>query len=91
MATENSLRPRAVRIPGTLVDAVVVARPENHTMSYATRYSASRAAEIRAPVELAAMQLDHRKIIARRALLQIKTNQVRRGAHVYSPETCLQP
>jgi propionate CoA-transferase len=39
VATENSLRPRDVKIPGTLVDGVVVASPENHWISYITEYN----------------------------------------------------
>ena len=76
IATENSLRPRQVKIPGTLVDGLVVARPENHWMSYVTPYSPSFAADIKAPTALSPMEMDHRKVVARRALLEVVPNQV---------------
>ena len=57
VACDGSLRPRQVRIPGTLVDGLVVARPENHWMSYATRYHAGHASDVRTAAPLAARQL----------------------------------
>ena len=76
VATENSLRPRDVRIPGTLMDGVVVARPENHWMSYISEYNPGFTSEIKTPVSLSAMEFDERKIIARRAVLEVVPNQV---------------
>jgi hypothetical protein len=76
VATENSLRPRDVRIPGTLVDGVVIASPENHWMSYVTEYNPGFTAEIKTPVSLGSMGMDERKIIARRGLLEVVPDQV---------------
>ena len=76
VATENSLRPREVKIPGTLVDGVVVAKPENHWMSYITEYNPGFTGEIKTPVSLSTMEFDERKIIARRALLELGAGQV---------------
>ena len=76
VATENSLRPREVKIPGTLVDGVVVASPENHWMSYITEYNPGFTSEIKTPVSLGTMEMDERKIIARRGLLEVVPNQV---------------
>ena len=76
VATENSLRPRDVKIPGTLVDGVVVAKPENHWMSYISEYNPGFTSEIKTPVSLSAMEFDERKIIARRAVLEVVPNQV---------------
>ena len=76
VATENSLRPRDVKIPGTLVDGVVVAKPENHWMSYISEYNPGFTSEIKTPVSLNAMEFDERKIIARRAVLEVVPNQV---------------
>ena len=76
VATENSLRPRDVKIPGTLVDGVVVAKPENHWMSYITPYNPGFTSEIKTPVSLESMEFDERKIIARRAVLEVVPNQV---------------
>ena len=76
MAAENSLNPRHVRVPGTLVDAIVVARPENHRMSYFTDYNPGWSGEIRPPPPKKRMILDERKIIARRGALQLLPYQV---------------
>ncbi|KAJ9462464.1 Coenzyme A transferase [Diplonema papillatum] len=75
-AAVGSLLARNVRIPGTLVDAVVVAAPENHRMSYATAYDPAVTGEIRAPPHLGSPKLDERKVIARRAALDLVPNQV---------------
>jgi len=77
IAKAGSLHPRQVRIPGTLVDAVVVARPEHHRQTYATAYSPAFAAEIQVPLEtLAALPLDERKIIARRCAMELPIDGV---------------
>ena len=77
IAEVNSLPARAVRIPGILVDAVVVAEPELHWQTYAVQYSPAYANELRVPLEnLAPMPLDARKIIARRAAMELPANGV---------------
>jgi propionate CoA-transferase len=77
IAKAGSLHPRQVRIPGTLVDAVVVARPEHHRQTYATAYSPAFAAEIQVPLDtLAALPLDERKIIARRCAMELPIDGV---------------
>ena len=77
IAKAGSLNPRQVVIPGVLVDAVVVAKPENHTQTYATTYSPAYAAEIAVPLEsLAAMPLGPRKVIARRCAFELPPNGV---------------
>ncbi|HEX8374894.1 MAG TPA: acyl CoA:acetate/3-ketoacid CoA transferase, partial [Geminicoccaceae bacterium] len=77
VAEARSLHPRQVRIPGILVDAVVVAPPELHRQTYATAYSPAYAQELRVPLEgLAPMPLDERKIIARRAAMELPANGV---------------
>ena len=77
IARSGSLNPRQVRIPGILVDCVVVAEPENHRQTYATGFSPAFAAEIQVPLEnLQPMALDARKIIARRAAFELPANGV---------------
>jgi propionate CoA-transferase len=72
VAAAGSLPPRQVVVPGVLVDAVVVAEPELHHQTYATPYSPAYAQEIRVPLEsLQPMALDERKIIARRAAMEL--------------------
>jgi propionate CoA-transferase len=78
IAERGSLNPRQVKIPGVLVDCVVVAeRPEHHMQTFATQYSAAFAGEIRVPMNtLAPLPLTERKVIARRAALELKRNAV---------------
>src|SRR5450755_2265147 len=78
LAERGSLNPRQVKIPGVLVDCVVVAtRPEHHMQTFVTQYSAAYAGEIRVPVNtLEPMPMGARKVIARRAALELKRNAV---------------
>jgi propionate CoA-transferase len=77
IAKAGSLHPRLVRIPGTLVDAVVVARPEHHRQTYATAYSPAFSAEIQVPLDsIAPLPLDERKVIARRCAMELPIDGV---------------
>ena len=49
VAEAGTLHPRQVKIPGILVDCVVVARPENHCQTFATDYNPAFSCEIRVP------------------------------------------
>ncbi|HZT47119.1 MAG TPA: acyl CoA:acetate/3-ketoacid CoA transferase [Hyphomicrobiaceae bacterium] len=78
IAERGSLNPRQVKIPGILVDCVVVAeRAEDHMQTFATPYSAAFAGEMRVPMStLRPLPMDERKIIARRAALELEANTV---------------
>ena len=78
IAERGSLNPRQVKIPGVLVDCVVVAeKPEYHMQTFVEPYSAAFAGEVRVPAALVpAMPMSERKIIARRAALELKDNSV---------------
>jgi propionate CoA-transferase len=77
IAAPGSLNPRQVKIPGILVDCVVVARPENHMQTYATAYSPAFSSELRIEAStLTPPPLDARKIIARRAAMELQVNAV---------------
>src|SRR5512134_1122903 len=78
IADRGSLNPRHVKIPGVLVDCVVVAeRPEYHMQTFVEQYNPGFSGEIRVPVSsLAPMPMSERKIIARRAALELKANSV---------------
>jgi propionate CoA-transferase len=77
VAELGSLHPRSVTVPGILVDCVVVAKHEHHWQTFATEYNPAYSGEIRVPVEsLAPMELDERKIIARRAAIELAANSV---------------
>jgi propionate CoA-transferase len=78
LAERGSLHPREVKIPGVLVDCVVVAeKPEYHHQTFAEPYSAAFSGEIRVPAgHVEPMAMSDRKRIARRAALELKPNQV---------------
>ena len=77
IAARGSLNPREVQIPAALVDAVVVAEPEDHMQTFATAYSHLFAGRFRAPANATgSMPLNARKIIARRAAFELPVNGV---------------
>jgi propionate CoA-transferase len=78
IAERGTLNPRQVKIPGILVDCVVVAeKPEYHLQTFAEPYSAAFAGEIKVPMSaIAPMAMSERKIIARRAALELRANAV---------------
>ncbi len=77
VAESGSLNPRQVKIPGILVDCVVVARPENHWQTFGTQYNPAYSGEIRVRAgSLPPMAMSERKIIARRAAFELKINSV---------------
>ncbi len=75
---QGSLKPKDVKVPGVLVDCVVVAEPnEMHRMNYGTVYNPALSGEIRVPAEgIDKMPLDQRKIVARRAAMELPPNGV---------------
>ena len=78
IAERGTLNSRQVKVPGVLVDCVVVAeKPEYHMQTFGEQYSAAFAGEIRVPMSaIAAMPMSERKIIVRRAALELKPNAV---------------
>jgi propionate CoA-transferase len=78
IAERGTLNPRQVKIPGVLVDCVVVAeKPEYHMQTFVEQYNPGFSGEIRVPVSsIAVLPMSERKIIARRAALERKANSV---------------
>ncbi|MHB2018352.1 MAG: acyl CoA:acetate/3-ketoacid CoA transferase [Candidatus Xenobia bacterium] len=73
----HRLHPQMIQIPGVLVDCVVVASPEHHPQTFAEPYNPEYTGEtVPARNSLAAMPLDARKIIARRAARFLRRNSV---------------
>ncbi|WP_370335245.1 acyl CoA:acetate/3-ketoacid CoA transferase [Parvularcula marina] len=77
IAETGALNPRQVEVPGALVDCVIIADPDHHPQTYATRYSPAYAQEFRVPFDETESQLlSIRKIIARRCALELPMNGV---------------
>ncbi|MGI9388181.1 MAG: acyl CoA:acetate/3-ketoacid CoA transferase, partial [Methyloligellaceae bacterium] len=77
IAVHGSLKPKRVLIPGALVDCVVVSKPEHHHQTFATPYAHAFSGELRVPIDqVQPMPLDCRKVIARRAALELPVGGV---------------
>jgi len=80
IADVRTLNPRHVKVPGALVDCIVVAEGDDcHWQTFGSRYSPAYAAEVRIPltsVEPMPMPMSVRKIIARRAAMELRANSV---------------
>ncbi len=73
----GTVDPKLVKIPGMLVDAVVVGQPANHMQSFAEQYNPSFSGEIRVPLDsIQPLPLNERKIIGRRAAMELTPNAV---------------
>jgi propionate CoA-transferase len=72
LARAGSLHPQKVKIPGALVDYIVLAKPENHQMTQKTYFNPSFSGDIRVPTAaIPVLPLNQRKIIARRAAMEL--------------------
>ncbi len=77
VADHGTLDARRVKIPGILVDCVVVAPPEHHWQTFAEPYNPALSCEIKIPMQfIPSMEMNERKIIARRAAFELKPNSV---------------
>ncbi|RLE15238.1 MAG: acyl CoA:acetate/3-ketoacid CoA transferase [Actinobacteria bacterium] len=77
VAEASSLDSREVRIPGVMVDAVVVAPPEHHMQTFGTPYNPGMSGEIRVPPSsIDRLPLDYRTVIARRAAYEMTPDAV---------------
>lgn len=77
VAEVGSLDSRDVRVPGILVDAVVVSEPGKQKQTFGTAYNPAMSGEIRIPVvSLDPLPLDGRSVIARRAALELHADAV---------------
>jgi propionate CoA-transferase len=73
----GSLHPKSVKVPGILVDYVVVAQPQNHMQSITTQFNPAFSGDVKVPVDtLAPMPLDERKVIARRAAMELRPGAI---------------
>lgn len=74
----GTLDPQKVEVPGILVDAVVVASdPKYHMQTFATQYNPGFSGEHKMGLaEFVPMPLGNKKIIARRAAMELKNNSI---------------
>ena len=72
----GSLNPQLVRVPGILIDAIVV-NPDAWQIHGVERYNPAVCGEIRAPRDRApAVSLDERMLVARRAAMELRPGAV---------------
>jgi propionate CoA-transferase len=77
IADRGTLNPKMVKIPGILVDCVVVAKPEHHMQTFAEAYNPAYSGELRIPMQsVPPLEMSPRKIIARRAAFELRPNSV---------------
>lgn len=73
----GTLNPRLVVVPGLLVDAVVVARKENHQQTFAEDYNPSYSGEVKIPcAAIEPLPMSERKIICRRAAMELNPGDI---------------
>ena len=72
----HQLTPDRIKIPGILVDHVVIAEPQDHPQTFAEPYNPSYCGEVIAPDNHEAEPLCARKIIGRRALQELQSGAI---------------
>ena len=77
LSAAGALHPQHVKIPGILVDAIVVAPPEQHQQCFDEDYNPAYCGDVKIPFEsIAPLPMDERKIIARRGALELTSGAV---------------
>jgi len=77
IAESGTLNPRQVKVPGIMVDCVVVSRPENHWQTFGEPYSPAFSCEIRMPMQsIPPLEMSARKLVVRRAAFELKPNSI---------------
>jgi propionate CoA-transferase len=77
LAQLNSIDARHVRVPGFMVDCIVLAEPEFHMQNFGEQYNPALSGEIRVPLEtLSPLPLDEKKIILRRAAMELTSQAI---------------
>ncbi|EKD35182.1 MAG: hypothetical protein ACD_75C02014G0003, partial [uncultured bacterium] len=77
VAERGTLNARQVKIPGILVDCVVVSSPEYHWQTFGTEYNPSYSCEMKIPMHsLPKIAMSDRKIIARRAAFELTADSI---------------
>ncbi|MDR1193831.1 MAG: acyl CoA:acetate/3-ketoacid CoA transferase [Peptococcaceae bacterium] len=75
LAKPFTLHPKSVKVPGVLVDYVVLAKPENHMQTKKTQFNPALCGESKVPLSgVPVLPLDERKVISRRAAMELIPN-----------------
>lgn len=77
VAARGTLPPQQIKVPGILVDYIVVAKPEYHWQTNEDFYDPSLCGIVRRPMDsLPVMEMSERKIIARRGAMELVPDAV---------------
>ncbi|MBP2665613.1 MAG: coenzyme transferase [Firmicutes bacterium] len=77
LAKAGTMHPKQVKVPGVLVDYVVVAKPENHMQTMGTYFNPALSGDVKMPLaSLQPLPFDARKIVARRAAMELMPNTI---------------
>jgi propionate CoA-transferase len=74
----NTLHPKKVKVPGILVDYLVVATDtENHWQTEGVYFNPAFSGDVKIPLgTISPLPLDERKVIARRAAMELEKNKI---------------
>ncbi|GAU77000.1 acyl CoA:acetate/3-ketoacid CoA transferase [Fusibacter sp. 3D3] len=74
---DGSINSKMVKIPGIYVDAIVEAEQHEHMQTFAEQFNPAYSQDIKVPVQsIPPMALNERKVIARRAAMELKENAI---------------
>jgi len=77
LAKSGTLHPKNVRVPGVLIDHLVIAPAELHWQAAGTRFNPAFSGAIRVPLDaIPEMPLNERLIIARRAAMELEPGSI---------------
>lgn len=77
VVNNGQIKAKDVAIPGILVDAVVIGKPENHWQTFLDPYKPEFAGEVQVPANaIEPMPLNARKVISRRAAMELNPTGV---------------
>ncbi len=77
LAKRGTLHPKAVRVPGVLVDYVLLAKPENHWQSAGTYFNPAFSGDLKVPLSsIPEWPLDERLVICRRAAMELTPGSI---------------
>ncbi len=75
IVANGTIHPMMVKVPSISVDYIVVASPDEHMQTFVRQYNPAYSGETRIPLSsLPALPLNERKIIARRAAMELIPN-----------------